>query len=140
MGAGMLFLNEKDELLLVKPNYKNHWGIVGGVVDEGESPMSAAVRETKEEIGLDITNPRFLCVYWYPENEEKTEALQFVFYGGKLTHEQIESIALEKKELDEFKFFPLEEACSALAQVTSERVRKCYDSIINKTAFYGEGE
>ena len=30
MGSGALFFNSKDEALIVKPNYKDHWEIPGG--------------------------------------------------------------------------------------------------------------
>ena len=34
MGVGALFLSGKNDLLIVKPNYKDHWSIPGGVVEE----------------------------------------------------------------------------------------------------------
>ena len=53
-GSSVLFLNEKGELLIVKPSYKSGWLPVGGTVDDSESPSVAAQRETREEIGLDL--------------------------------------------------------------------------------------
>lgn len=38
----------------------------GGIVEPGEDPMDAAVRETKEETGLDVRDPRILRVWAYP--------------------------------------------------------------------------
>ena len=31
-----------------------YWDIPGGMVEEGETPSAAAIRETKEEVNLDI--------------------------------------------------------------------------------------
>lgn len=64
MGAGALFFNENNEMLVVKPTYKDHWSIPGGVVEENESPRIACIREVKEEIGLEIRELKFLCVDW----------------------------------------------------------------------------
>lgn len=41
-------------MLLVKAAYRWSWGMPGGLMDPGESPADAAVRETKEETGLSI--------------------------------------------------------------------------------------
>lgn len=48
MGVGALFLNDKNEILIVKPSYKDHWSVPGGVVDENESPRQACIREVKK--------------------------------------------------------------------------------------------
>jgi predicted NUDIX family NTP pyrophosphohydrolase len=43
------------------PYYRNKdvgfWSIVKGEMDEGEEPLRAAIREFKEETGLDVTGP-----------------------------------------------------------------------------------
>jgi len=47
-----------DRLLLVKrkhPPRQGEWGLPGGVQQLGETIMQAAVREAREETGLDIT-------------------------------------------------------------------------------------
>lgn len=42
--------------------YGGYWSILGGTIDEGESPKECAVRELEEEAGiiLDIKNVKFL--------------------------------------------------------------------------------
>ena len=38
-----------------KPNsLPEYWDIHGGMVEEGETPIIAAIRETKEEVNLDV--------------------------------------------------------------------------------------
>jgi ADP-ribose pyrophosphatase YjhB (NUDIX family) len=58
----IVLLNEVGEVLAVsrKDNHKD-FGLVGGKVDpEDATPEDAAIRETKEETGLDITNLRLI--------------------------------------------------------------------------------
>ena len=38
------------------------WGIIGGAVDPGESPAQAAIREAREEIGVEVRLGRLLDV------------------------------------------------------------------------------
>lgn len=50
--AVVMIENEQGELLIVKANYRDYWSLPGGVIDEGESPKTAALREVQEEVGL----------------------------------------------------------------------------------------
>lgn len=59
MSAFVWIVNEKGEMLVQKrssndDNKPGSYGITGGAVDKGESSLIAAVRETKEELGIDV--------------------------------------------------------------------------------------
>ncbi len=44
----------EDRLLLLMTSYRPGWHFPGGFVHEGEDPRAAAVRETLEEVGIDL--------------------------------------------------------------------------------------
>jgi ADP-ribose pyrophosphatase YjhB (NUDIX family) len=134
MGVGIIFLNENNELLIVKPSYKDHWSIPGGVVDEDESPRYACVREVQEEIGLNIESPRLLCVDWTSSTPEKGESLQFVFFGGILQKEQIDKIRLQADEIGAYQFLPLEKALLTLSDKLKHRISRCFEAMNYNTA------
>ncbi len=52
--SGRILLQERDENALVSPN---QWGLVGGVQEVDEDPLTAAVRELNEETGLTLAEP-----------------------------------------------------------------------------------
>lgn len=62
VSAATIVLNKQGELLLIK-GPRRGWEIPGGQVEEGESIMAAAVRETKEETGIDIEVLKFCGVF-----------------------------------------------------------------------------
>ncbi len=139
MAAGVIFLNEKEEVLIVKPSYKDYWFIPGGVVEDNESPRQACIREVKEEIDLDINPVRFLCIDYSPrEGDEKSEALQFIFYGGILNSDTISIIKLDGKELVDSQFVSVSEAEKLLGHKLAKRFPKCIDAIKTGTSVYLE--
>jgi 8-oxo-dGTP diphosphatase len=52
------------------------WYLPGGVVDRGEDPLDAAVRETREETGLEVQDVHLLRVWTYatPEGHDTIHA------------------------------------------------------------------
>lgn len=122
MASGILLFNEQNELLLLKPTYKNDWSIPGGVVEENESPFEAAIRETFEEIGLQFSDLKFLCVEYIHADGDFDENLQFIFSGGRLSMKEINTIKLRSEEHSEFKFINVPDALALLGVRLAKRL------------------
>lgn len=143
MAAGVIFLNEKKKILILKPSYKDYWSIPGGVIEKDESPRNAALREVKEEIGLDSKSMQFVCLdYMSPQNSgysTKDENIQFIFYGGVLTAEDIKGIKLDEEEISEYKFVSKEEAIKSVSDRLANRLKPCFEALGKGKAVYLEG-
>lgn len=67
--AAIILENEKGEFLLAlrdnKPGipFPNHWDLIGGHVEDGETPEEALVREVKEELDIDLKEHAFFRKY-----------------------------------------------------------------------------
>lgn len=138
VGVAVLLFNSKNELLIVKPDYREGWLVPGGVTDEDESPLHSAIRETKEEIGLDITDLRLVGVHYRHKKGVFMDSLKFIYSGGTLTEEQILQITLQTSELEEWKFSPPEEALTLLTSGLEKSVPTCLDAIKNNSVAYIE--
>ncbi len=139
MGSCCIFFNEKNEVLLVKPTYKDYWALPGGGVELNESPMSACIREVKEEVGLNIKNIDFICVDYNPNNGKyNSDSLEFLFFGGILDKNQIKKIKLAKGEIENFKFAPQEEAFLIIGGRLKNRLPVALKLIKNNTPSYLE--
>jgi ADP-ribose pyrophosphatase YjhB (NUDIX family) len=143
MAAGVIFFNEVEEVLIVKPSYKDYWSVPGGVIDRDESPRDTTLREVKEEIGLDLKSMQFLCLdYMSPQNSEystKDENIQFIFYGGVLTSDDIKRIKLAKEEISEYKFVSKEEAVKMVSDRLANRLKSCFEALKKGVSIYLEG-
>jgi ADP-ribose pyrophosphatase YjhB (NUDIX family) len=67
-------VNSTDQILLVKRGrepYKGFWGNPGGHLDWDETTEEGAIRELKEETGLDAQSITFLNIYTKPERHPK---------------------------------------------------------------------
>ncbi|RKQ32719.1 NUDIX hydrolase [Oceanobacillus halophilus] len=62
VSAATIVLNDHHEVLLIK-GPRRGWEMPGGQVEVGESLKDAAIRETKEESGIDIEITRFCGVF-----------------------------------------------------------------------------
>lgn len=68
VGAAILVVNPQGEVLLLKRAPESYfapdmWGFPGGKIEEGETSLQAALRETKEETQLVVNDPVPLGVF-----------------------------------------------------------------------------
>lgn len=66
-------------ILIERKNPPLGWAIPGGFVDYGESVETAAVREAKEEIGLEVELIEQFHVYSAPDRDPRQHTLSVVF-------------------------------------------------------------
>jgi ADP-ribose pyrophosphatase YjhB (NUDIX family) len=84
--AGGVVQNEKKEVLLIFR--RDHWDLPKGKVDEGESLEEAAIREVKEETGLQGTL-NILSKVFFPDNLNEATYHTYPYKGGialKISH------------------------------------------------------
>lgn len=84
--AAIILENDKGEFLLAlrdnKPGipFPNHWDLIGGHVEEGETPEEALVREVKEELDIDLKEYSFYKKYECLTGDAY-ENIKFIYTG-----------------------------------------------------------
>lgn len=70
--ARAIIFNGDRILVMFRNKYgSTYYTLVGGRVDEGETPEQAVVREVKEETGMDVTTSRQVFIEDHPEPYNK---------------------------------------------------------------------
>lgn len=69
--AGCIIMNADGEVLMIhrKTDRRTHWEIPGGKVEPHETAASAAVRELREELGIEVCVVRQLGARDFPEDD-----------------------------------------------------------------------
>ncbi len=80
IGASMIFVNRHSQVLLLlrddKPEipFPNRWDVLGGHVEEDETPAECIVREMVEEIGFTIQSPKLFQIF------HQTGKIEYTFW------------------------------------------------------------
>nr|WP_240449123.1 NUDIX domain-containing protein [Streptomyces harenosi] len=124
LAAGVLLFDERDRVLLVDPTYKPGWEFPGGVVEPGEAPARAGIREVEEETGIVLADvPSLLVVDWERPAPPGFGGLRLLFDGGRLDSAEAGRLLLPGPELRGCRFVTEEEAADLLPPVRYQRLR-----------------
>lgn len=120
VAVGTIIRDEESRIVLVRraidPGY-GKWVFPGGYVDRGELVPVAAVREAREEAGLDVRLDRLLNIYSYPGRAPVIIVYVASILGGEL--------ACDDEGLEAGFFHPHEIPWDELAfRSTSEALRE----------------
>jgi 8-oxo-dGTP diphosphatase len=136
--AGALIRDQDGRVLCVKPNYRDHWTLPGGICEPGEAPHVGCAREVAEEVGLDQPVGRLLTVDWQrapPEyGPQARPTVYFIFDGGVLAGQT--QIELQQEELDGYKFAAPADLAGLLAPPGLRRARAALAAVAAQGASY----
>jgi 8-oxo-dGTP diphosphatase len=125
--ACAFFTDPAGNLLIVKPNYREDWLFVGGLVDVGETPHEACAREIKEEIGLDRPVGDLLVVDWAKRADRWNTPITFWLFDGGVIQSD-DDLVLQADEIDDARFSPADEAVALLADFNRPRVTLAFEA------------
>lgn len=99
-GADAVILDEQRRVLLCHRRDIDYWNLPGGLVEDGEAPWDAAIREVREEIGVNAEVIRLTGLYWKPAVPE----LVFNFECRL-----VEGVPTVSDEADDVRYFRFED-------------------------------
>ena len=123
--CGCIIIKDQKVLLVYEKN-RNFWGFPKGHMEDGETEIETALREVKEEVGLDVEidkKRRYTLNYVIGNEIDKTTVL----YIAKAKNEKI---IMQESEIENTKWCSFEEALNTLTfDDWKEMFKKVIDDI-----------
>lgn len=100
--AGCIIPDEDGKILLLHRNTakRQQWEIPGGKLEDGEESSVAAIREVKEELGVEVQIRRKLGEKTFKEDGR---TLHYTWYQAKITDG--DARVIEPESFDDMKYF-----------------------------------
>lgn len=131
LGASVILVNDRGEILLQKRADNGMWGYHGGSVELNERVEDAAARELLEETGLTAESLDLLGVfsgpdmaYTYPNGDQVSNAdVVFVCrsYSG--------TVAPQRSEVSDLRFFPPDSLPEPISPPNRKALKTYIDSL-----------
>ena len=108
--------------------YGDTWGLPAGKIEVGEDPRQAAVRELKEEVGIQLDPEKLQeVVKVYLEVKD----VRYIFHAFRFRLEKAPTISLEPDAHTEAKWLTVEEALKLPLIVGGGEILKYYQAKIS---------
>lgn len=101
---------KNGKVLLVYEKNRNFWGFPKGHMEDGENEVQTALREVKEEVGLDVdidVNKRYTINYIINNEIDKTTVLF-------IAHPINDNIIMQESEIENTKWCNFDEVLNTL--------------------------
>ena len=122
--ATVIIINPENNILLIKritPPFIGYWALPGGRSEKNETAEQTAIRETKEETGLEIKIISKIGEY----HEQGTQGgYKYDYHPTCFLAKPIRGVlARQKNEIAEIRFFDFEEIPELLAFEHTQMIR-----------------
>lgn len=115
--CGFIIFNIDKKVLIIHPTNSNHWTFPKGHIEDNETELDCAYRETLEETNLDLKNIKGEIKYFGDSFRNGKRVVYFLFYSSEnLKNNELKCQSMvnmyhyEFPENDDFKWIKLEKA------------------------------
>lgn len=137
--AGGVAFRKQDrrvEVALISVGEGNRWQLPKGLVDKGESTEAAAVREVREEAGIEteVVERIDKVEYWYFWKEEGKRVRYHKFVYFYLLRYKSGDVADHDREVNEARWVEIDDAVKMLAFDSEKKTVKQAKELIQRSA------
>lgn len=115
--ARVVVLNRRGQLLLVHEIASNRWSLPGGGIEKSETPVDAAVRELREELGLLVDSSRLKLLQVLQKPQTNIDYVAHIFIVT-IVESEIRYQDINRRELIDVAWFDSHTLPSKVSGVT----------------------
>ncbi|GAA1847529.1 NUDIX domain-containing protein [Microlunatus capsulatus] len=137
--AHVLLRDVEGRVMLCETRFKADWELPGGIVEAGEPPRLGALRELREELGVEWPVGRLLVADWMPPYLGWEDALELVYDGGLVSEDDLDRFVLQPSEIIQARLCTLEEAAALVTPLSHRRLTLAAGLGPGETAYLEDG-
>ncbi|WP_433604154.1 NUDIX hydrolase [Dactylosporangium sp. CA-139114] len=99
-GVSAVVFNDAGELLLGRRSDTGTWSLLAGMVDPGEQPADAIVREVREEAGIEVAVERIAGVAMHPVTYPNGDQCDYLNVWFRCRHVSGQARVNDEESLD----------------------------------------
>ncbi len=130
MNASGAIIERDNKILLQRRSDNGKWGLPGGIMEMGETYHEGAIREVKEETGLDIELDYLIGIYHNKDMEWPSGDMAHVICAVFKAHITSGTLSIDSESL-ELKFFSKEELPIIASLDHKKAIEDYYNGIKN---------
>jgi len=134
-----VLIREGERVLLCETQVKPDWELPGGIVEPLEAPRVGAIREVREELGIDRDMGSLLVVDWMPPYLGWDDALELIFDGGTTRDADLAQLVLQPTEIRSVRLCSLDEAAVLVTPICHRRLSIALGLTPGETAYLENG-
>jgi ADP-ribose pyrophosphatase YjhB (NUDIX family) len=123
--ADLLIRDAHGRVLLVEPTYKDGWDLPGGMLED-EEPAHAAVREVREELGIEVFAGRLLVEDTVPRGRWGRSIVARIYAGHPPQEVRAEALRLDPGEIAAAAFVSEREALRRVPEELARRLAAAF--------------
>lgn len=130
-GVAFRSVEGRTEVALISVGEDNRWQLPKGIVDKGESTEAAALREVREEAGVNTSLLSLIdkTEYWYYGKGERVRFHKFVYFY--LLRYESGDVTNHDDEVNEARWFEIDEAIEMLAFESERKIVEAAKKLID---------
>ncbi len=135
MGGACVLFDAMGRVLLVRHTYgRLNWELPGGGAEPGEAPDETAVREAREETGLDVAIERLTGVYYEGDPRPGSGQRPLVHFVFRVRATSDRPPVPSSPEIGDVGWWPLEALPAPMSDFTERRIAEAVDGTVARVA------